>query len=136
MRIVLIIVAALVIASPAVAKRVALSCDTKGDDSEMYGRLAVVVDLEHLAVSIRAPQVRPDLEWEYQNGRTAPLLVHGWRSPDDEAPVVQFVRLTRASLDMGYRDLNGELLHIAHIDRAALKGKRCRWHTSDDFGLG
>jgi hypothetical protein len=136
MRIAPAIVAALVIASPAAAKPVTLSCDTRGDDSEIYGRLAVVVDLEHLSVSIRSPKVRPDLEWEYQNGRTAPVLVHGWRDPDDEWPVEQFVRLTRTSLDMGYRNANGELLHLAHIDRAALRGKRCRWHTADDFRLG
>jgi hypothetical protein len=135
MRVIVGVLVALLWAGSAAATPVTLSCDTKGDAREWLGRLVVVVDLAHLLVVIRAPEVLPKVRWEYQDGRKAPLAVQGQRGPWDDKPVAQFVRLTASSLEMGYREPDGELLHVAHIDRAALTGGRCRWRTSDEFGL-
>jgi hypothetical protein len=53
----------------------------------------------------------------------------------DTAPVWQFVRITPAHVEFGFRSADGELQHFAWFDRASLGklGKPCLWRSHWNF---
>jgi hypothetical protein len=136
--------AALLVVLPVEAKPVNLRCTFKNaEGAAYYGRLAVVVDLETLTVTIEAPEKQPGFRWEYRNGQIAPFLVQappGVAIPKylpTTTPVLQFVEITPQSVRMGWRTWEGDLAKLSSFNLSALRRHPvpCIWHTATEFDL-
>ena len=100
---------AVLLALPAAAEPVTLSCKVKGSRASLYGRLLVVVDLAERSVQIEAPEKMPGVQWRYSNGKVAPILAQGppWmirKITPTTVPVAQFVNVAPRWVTLGWRD--------------------------------
>jgi hypothetical protein len=136
-----LVLAVLSVATPAAANPVSLQCTVKGHGAEIFGRLAVEVDLDALSVKIEAPEKMPGVRWEYRNGQVAPILMRGppevMRDTEHPMtmPVMQFVRITPQFVVLGWRTPNDEPGTVSSFNRSALNRHPapCVWHRAAEF---
>jgi hypothetical protein len=133
---------AVLLALPAAAEPITLSCKIKGSRASLYGRLLVVVNLAERSVQIEAPEIMPGVQWRYSNGRVAPVLAQGpsWMMKTitpSTVPVAQFVNVAPQWVTLGWRDSDGRLGQVSTFNRSALgkPGAACLWHSFFDFEL-
>jgi hypothetical protein len=125
--------AALLVAAPASAESVELRCKIVGPAAHCWGALQVMLDEAARHVRITAEKQQGGA-WDYQDGVTA--SIYSGRIPagaDDAAPVAQFVKISAARVELGFRGEDGALLHLASFNRSALHGKPCLWHSHWNF---
>jgi hypothetical protein len=131
-------VAAFFFATPALAEAITFRCDDIGGASAKdWGALLLTVDEARRFMRVEFPDRNHKGEtFDYRDGAFAPIQ-SGELPPGvtDTAPVWQFVRITTASVEFGFRSADGELQHFAWFDRAslALGGLRCLWRSHWDF---
>jgi hypothetical protein len=126
--------AALLFAAPASAESVELRCKIIGPAAHCWGALQVMLDEAARHVRITADK-QQGFAWDYQDGATA--SIYSGRIPagaDDAAPVAQFVKISAARVELGFRGEDGAVLHLASFNRSALHGKPCLWHSHWNFG--
>lgn len=136
-----LVLAGLLVATPVAASPVSLQCTIKGDGADIFGRLAVEVDLEALSVKIEAPEKMPGIRWEYRNGQVGRILTRGppevMRDTEHPMtmPVMQFVRLTPQFVVLGWRTPNDEPGTVSSFNRSALNHHPapCVWHRAAEF---
>jgi hypothetical protein len=121
----------------AAAQPIALRCKTTGATNAMFGTLSIVVDEEARTVRVEAPEALADAKWIYQDGAVAPVFVGDPEFMKLAGMVEQFVKVTPTRIELGWRNLDGELEHLAWFNRSALhNGKSCRWHSLWLFDTG
>lgn len=129
--------ALLVLTACAAAEPVALRCKTSGSIKRQYGTLSLVVDEAARYLRMEAPEKVPGARWEYRDELFGSIYTGS--SPliqADDGPVgAQFVKFTRATVEIGWRDQDGQLVHLAYFNRSALRGAACRWHSLWEFEL-
>jgi hypothetical protein len=126
--------AAFLVAAPASAESVELRCKIVGPAAHCWGAFQVMLDEAARHVRITADKQQGGA-WDYQDGVTA--SIYSGRIPagaDDAAPVAQFVKISAARVELGFRGEDGALLHLASFNRSALHGKPCLWHSHWNFG--
>ncbi|MBR0967870.1 hypothetical protein JQ626_27780 [Bradyrhizobium diazoefficiens] len=101
-----------------------------------------MVDLEARSVEVEADKW-PGYRWSYRNGNIGPTMTGGpgWVLKLDipaRVPVVQFMNVTPQWITIGARDVDGDLVKVSTFNRSALgkHGAACRWHSSEEFGVG
>jgi len=100
--------------------------------------MKVTVDEQARHVRVEADDTSPGARVDYWDGAFAPLFtgkIYWWM---DEDVVEQFVRFTPTTVEVGWRDLDGELQHYAAFVRPVLHNKSttCRWHVFSSLGRG
>jgi hypothetical protein len=133
---------AVLLALPAAAEPIILSCKIKGSRASLFGELLVVVDLAERSVQIEAPEKMPGFRWRYSDGTVAPILAQGpaWMMKaitPSTVPVAQFVNVAPQWVTLGWRNSNGQLGQVSTFNRSALgkPGASCLWHSFFDFEL-
>lgn len=99
------------------------------------GGLLVMVDEAARHVRFEGMN-QPGLTFDYWDGAFAPIVTGSRVGRDDPPWVAQFVKFTPARVELGWRNQDGELEHMAWFDRAALRGGACRWRSLWEFGRG
>jgi hypothetical protein len=133
---------AVLLALPAAAEPITVSCEIKGSRASTFGQLVVVVDLAERSVQIEAPDRMPGFRWRYSDGKVAPILAQGpaWMMKaitPSTVPVAQFVNIAPQWITLGWRNSIGQLGQVSTFNRSAL-GKpatTCLWHSFFDFEL-
>jgi hypothetical protein len=126
--------AALLFGAPASAESVELRCRIIGPAANCWGVLQVMLDEAARHVQIKAEK-QPGFAWDYIDGATA--SIYSGKIPagaEDAAPIAQFVKISAAHVELGFRGDDGELLHLASFNRSALHGESCVWHSLWNFG--
>jgi hypothetical protein len=130
-------VAALFFSAPALAGPVALRCAMGGASAKDWGALLLTVDEARRSVRLEFPDKNHRGEsFDYRDGAFAPIQSGELPAGvTDTAPVWQFVRITPARVEFGFRSADGELQHFAWFDRASLGklGKPCLWRSHWNF---
>jgi len=100
--------------------------------------MKVTVDEQARHIRIEADDTSPGARVDYWDGSVAPLFTGKIYSWMDQTIVEQFVRFTPTRVEVGWRDLDGELQHYAAFVRPALynKSATCRWHVFSALGRG
>jgi hypothetical protein len=129
--------AVLFFATPALAEPVALRCAMGAATAKDWGPLLLTVDEARRSVRLEFPDRNHKGEsFDYRDGAFAPIQSGELPSGvTDTAPVWQFVRITPARVEFGFRSADGELAHFAWFDRASLGegGKPCLWRAHWNF---
>jgi hypothetical protein len=93
-----------------------------GASAKDWGELLLTVDDARRSVRLEFPDKNHRGEsFDYQDGAFAPI--QSGKLPSgvtDTAPVWQFVRITPARVEFGFRSAAGDLQHFAWFDRASL----------------
>ena len=109
-------VAAFFFATPALAEAVTFRCDDIGGASAKdWGALPLTVDEARRSVRLEFPDTAHKGEsFDYRDGAFAPIQ-SGKLPPGvtDTSAVWQFVRITPASVEFGFRSADDELQHFA-----------------------
>ncbi len=131
-----LIVSFIVSIASARAEPIELDCKTEGMLHSLYGTLAVYVDEAQRYIRIEAPHL-PSARVEYMDGTTASVFKGKLYPFMSDEVVRQFVTINPSSIEVGWRDEDGELVHLGWFNRAALRknGPPCRWHSAWQFAL-
>lgn len=116
------------------AESVTLRCQTSGAVKAHYGQLSLIVDETARSIVIRPERPR-GMMFAYEDGRIGPIIGGEWRGFAMTDAVVQFVIFRHETIELGFRSLSGELLHLAWFERAALRQGKCHWRSLWEFDL-
>jgi hypothetical protein len=108
-----------------------------GASAKDWGSLLLTVDDAQRSVRLEFPDKNHRGEsFDYRDGAFAPIQSGGLPAGvTDTAPVWQFVRITPARVEFGFRSADGNLQHFAWFDRASLgkRGQPCLWRSHWTF---
>ncbi|MGD9658004.1 MAG: hypothetical protein AB7U61_10280 [Methylocystis sp.] len=128
------LIAVLAVPNTAHTESIRLRCQTSGTVKAIYGELTLTVD-----EVIRSVVVHPDrprgMTFHYEDGRVGPIISESWRGLAMTDAVVQFVTFRQEAIELGFRSLSGELVHLAWFERAALRDGKCHWRSLWEFDL-
>jgi hypothetical protein len=116
------------------ADTVRLRCQTSGAVKAIYGELTLVVDETRRSVVVHPDHPR-GMTFNYEDGRIGPIISAEWRGLAMTDAVDQFVAFRQETIELGFRSLSGELVHLAWFERAALRDGKCHWRSLWEFDL-
>jgi len=123
--------------SGAAAESVTLRCKMRGPEAAFWGPLILTVEEDARHVHIDMLERHPGETFDYWDGALAPVRTGKIPFGMEPPPVAQFVKFTPSRIEVGFRAVDGELLHWAWFNRSALRahGPACHWHSLWGFDL-